>query len=98
MGVSGVAISCDRFCMNSFLLRAAARSRVLAAVSSRTVASSRSTSDWLYSRRYRRSSGPRTFSRLPFRKARSCCGNLSTSIGFSMYPSQPIESDSPRSP
>ena len=51
MGVSGVAISCDRFCMNSFLLRAAARKRMFAAVSSRTVASKRSTSDWLYSRR-----------------------------------------------
>ncbi len=51
IGVSGVASSCDRFCMNSVLLRAAARRRELAAVNSRTVASSRSTSDCEYSRK-----------------------------------------------
>ena len=84
--------------MNSVLLRAAARRRELAAVSSRTVASSRSTSDCEYSRRYRRSSGPRTFSRLPFKNSRSWPGNFSTSMGFSMYPSQPMLKESPRSP
>src|ERR1700682_4422084 len=50
MGVSGVTNSRERFCMNSVLARAAARRRLLAAVSSRTVASRRSTKDLLYSR------------------------------------------------
>src|ERR1700730_19338476 len=45
MGVSGVTSSCERFCMNSVLARAAARRRLLAAVNSRTVASRRSTKD-----------------------------------------------------